>query len=105
MPKVQKVKLALCHCGGIASIHQDYTGFYCVQCAKCGITTMSYYKSEEAISAWNKTMKERTAKVTNQIWFQPSKNTVGRWFGKCECGEMVTSFDTYCRKCGARLEW
>ena len=50
-------------------------------------------------------LKERTAKVSNQIFNNSSPDTVGAWIGTCECGELVSYSSKYCHMCGAKLNW
>ena len=50
-------------------------------------------------------LKERTAKVSNQIFNNSNPSTVGAWIGTCECGELVSYDSKYCHMCGSRLEW
>ena len=70
-----------------------------VYCSKCNIETQMYDTEAEAITAWNRAMgatdmnvgeKERTAKVSNQIFNNSNPYTVGAWIGTCECGELVS---------------
>ena len=49
--------------------------------------------------------KERTAKVSNQIFNNSNPYTVGAWIGTCECGELVSYSSKYCHMCGAKLDW
>ena len=49
--------------------------------------------------------KERTAKVSNQIFNNSNPCTVGAWIGTCECGELVSYSSKYCHMCGAKLDW
>ena len=49
--------------------------------------------------------KERTAKVSNQIFNNVNPYTVGAWIGTCECGELVSYSSKYCHMCGAKLDW
>ncbi len=50
-------------------------------------------------------LKERTAKVSNQIFNNSNPYTVGAWIGTCECGELVSYSSKYCHMCGAKLDW
>ena len=50
-------------------------------------------------------LKERTAKVSNQIFNNSNPYTVGAWMGTCECGELVSYSSKYCHMCGAKLDW
>lgn len=50
-------------------------------------------------------LKERTAKVSNQIFNNSNSYTVGAWMGTCECGELVSYSSKYCHMCGAKLDW
>ena len=50
-------------------------------------------------------LKERTAKVNNQILNNSNPHTVGAWIGICECGELVSYSSKYCHMCGAKLDW
>lgn len=50
-------------------------------------------------------LKERTAKVSNQIFNSTKPYTIGAWIGTCECGELVSYSSKYCHMCGAKLDW
>lgn len=41
-------------CGGEASIYNDYTGMWLVQCDDCGISTLHVKTVAEAIAVWNR---------------------------------------------------
>ena len=68
---------------------------------QCGLDT-AYDIIENIPSA---ELKERTAKVSNQIFNNSNPYTVGAWIGTCECGELVSYSSKYCHMCGAKLDW
>lgn len=98
MQKSKEPKLVQCRCGGKAGVHQDYTGFYCVQCAKCGMTTMKHYRREDAIKIWNGVMSERIVKVVYGFLGE-------RHCGRCDIAIPPTVNYNYCPYCGAKLEY
>ena len=75
----KELKPVRCGCGGkakVAPYHGDgYESFY-VYCQKCNIETDYYEFEAEAITAWNRAMGERTAKVENQ-YYLPYLTTKG----------------------------
>jgi hypothetical protein len=94
-----------CGCGGEAKIgHIEKTSYlpkdrWYIGCPKCDICTGIHDTESEAITAWNRAMGERTAKVKDA-----ARDVNGCRWGKCaECGSLV--FSHYCPVCGARLEW
>lgn len=117
----EELKLVRCGCGGEAILQFCESGYswnrsrgFCVECTKCQIKTIDYQTEAEAVQIWNKAMgvkdinvpgKERTAKVSNQIFNNPNPYTVGAWIGTCECGELVSHTSKYCHMCGAKLDW
>lgn len=68
---------------------------------QCGLDT-AYDIIENTPSA---NPKERTAKVSNQIFNNSNPYIVGAWIGSCECGELVSKSSKYCHMCGAKLDW
>ena len=98
-----------CGCGGEAFSHfiplMGNLPSCFIYCKKCGIKTIPFQTESEAITAWNKAMGERTAKVSNQIFNNSNPYTVGAWIGTCECGELVSYSSKYCHMCGAKLDW
>lgn len=56
---IRKGLLPCPHCGGRAGLWQDYTSWWCVQCDKCGATTMHTDK-EDAVKRWNRRINEHT---------------------------------------------
>ena len=62
-----ELKPVRCGCGGEAQIRAYDTlsgeSAVYVACSKCDISTRSFLIADEAITAWNKAMGERTAKV------------------------------------------
>ncbi len=50
---IRKGLLPCPHCGGRAGLWQAYTGWWCVQCDKCGASTMKFDK-DEAVKRWNR---------------------------------------------------
>ena len=108
-----EIKIANCGCGGNGKILKINENSFFITCSKCHTDSGIYSTEAEAINAWNRAMgakdinvpnKERTAKVTN-IHERIGENTVFTLIGKCECGELVSSWSKYCHNCGARLEW
>lgn len=79
----------------------EYEMKYGAEIDKCGLDT-AYDIVENIPSA---ELKERTAKVSNQIFNNSSPYTLGTWIGTCECGELVSYSSKYCHICGARLDW
>ena len=52
--RTQRKGLLPCpYCGGKAGLYQDYTSSWCVQCDKCGATTLKGDK-EDVIKKWNR---------------------------------------------------
>ena len=105
-----------CGCGGEAKVQiihwdtvEDYDDpTYLVECDECGISTNDYDTEAEAITAWNRVMGERTAKVIERdasiiddrgYKYQRSEYLCGN------CKKKVIGGDKYCPHCGARLEW
>ena len=41
-------------CGGKASLYEDYTGYWLVQCDSCGISTLKTKSRKSAILNWNR---------------------------------------------------
>ena len=41
-------------CGGKASLYEDYTGHWLVQCDSCGISTLKKGSIEAVILDWNR---------------------------------------------------
>ena len=50
---IRKGLLPCPHCGGRAGLWQSYTASWCVQCDRCGATTMQLEK-DEAVKRWNR---------------------------------------------------
>lgn len=98
-----------CGCGGEPVVgHIETSDRWYIGCPDCDICTWLYNTEAEAITAWNKAIGERTAKVESRKWRKDLTLIGGGfWSGKCqECGRWVKSNEcTYCPSCGARLEW
>ena len=45
------------HCGGRAGLYQTYESSWCVQCDKCGATTLKGTE-EEVVERWNKRVEK-----------------------------------------------
>lgn len=41
-------------CGSEAGLYEDYTGFWVVQCKRCGIGTISRKQQWRVIKEWNR---------------------------------------------------
>lgn len=90
-----------CGCGGKAVLGYQ-SQMYGVRCSECFITIGGYDTEAEAITAWNRAMGERTAKV------QPvtiTTNPPRSWEQCSRCLNEVYHHMPYCPGCGARLEW
>ena len=95
-------EIARCGCGGEAQTGKSYSGFYSVECINCGMQSGYYDTEADAITAWNKAMGERTAKVESLVLASYPSQMV--W--KCgECGKFLLAKVNYCPICGARLTW
>ena len=100
-----------CGCGGEAKVdkHTYYRALptYGVRCHRCGQQTRQFYMNEaEAITAWNKAIGERTAKVTNIHEEYSLEGICFITYGICgNCGAQSQKGDNFCYECGARLEW
>lgn len=99
--KTDELKPVRCGCGGEAAIRVyesmrlcKQTDYY-LQCKECGIATLFKNTEAEAVTAWNRAMGERTAKVSKGAYD----------LMRCECGMPVSSNFDFCPHCGARLEW
>ena len=101
----EELKPVPCGCGGEAEVLKFNSGSWIVMCSRCRTSSENYTSRDIAITAWNKALGERTAKVIDKS-AQRHSITDFDWIGKCEkCGnEIQFSFD-YCPSCGARLEW
>ena len=113
----ETLKPVRCGCGGKARIvyidGEDSEDTF-VECIRCRISIPVCPSEAEAVTTWNRAMgatdmnvgdKERTAKVSNQIFNNSNPYKVGAWIGTCECGELVSYSSKYCHMCGAKLEW
>lgn len=101
-----ELKPVACGCGGKPYV--SINGFieYHVVCALCGMRTGWFRSETEAITAWNKSMSERMAKV-EKVDMNSSHNQV---YKCCKCGQYMhkTAWSrgvVYCSSCGAKLEW
>ena len=45
------------HCGGKAGLYEDWIGSWCVQCDRCGATTLKG-SQEEVIRRWNRRVEQ-----------------------------------------------
>lgn len=73
-----------------------------VICKNCGTQTKAFYTEADAITAWNKTMGERTAKVETVEKPNVYKCAeCGQYFHSTAWGSPVE----YCSRCGAKLDW
>ena len=104
----EELKPVRCGCGGEATVrtYGEPETPYCIQCVRCGITTLGYETEAEAIEAWNKAMGERTTKVE----ILEMKNTHNKVWKCSNCGQYMHRANwsrevKYCSHCGARLEW
>lgn len=51
---MSKTELKPCpFCGGEATVYQDYTGYFVVQCRECGITTLKSTSRDMVEDVWN----------------------------------------------------
>lgn len=95
-----ELKPVSCGCGGEARIvyidGEDSEDTF-VECTRCKISVPVCPSEEEAVTAWNKAMGERTEKAE---WSEPD----GCYL--CGgCGRQVEEIDSYCAECGVRLDW
>lgn len=91
-----------CGCGGEAVVHEHEYGEYEVYCPRCFITTDDYVTEAKAITAWNRAMGERTAKVEEVEKPNVFKcSECGQYFHSTAWGSPVE----YCSRCGAKLDW
>ena len=99
-----ELKPVRCGCGGEAvAIGDADNDIYFAKCDKCWISTDLFHSEAEAVTAWNRAMGERIAKVTLL-----TPDTKGYWStnGRCQgCGFLLERAYAYCPNCGARLEW
>ena len=103
-----ELKPVRCGCGGEAWMSHgksDGQDDCMIVCIGCGIATRYYDSEAEAITAWNRAMSERMAKVTTvEKPIIGSAKTISVM--ACEnCENVVSIFDSYCSGCGAKLEW
>jgi len=55
----KKIKLKPCpFCGGEAELYQTWTGDYCVQCNKCGATTLHKRDANIVVGDWNRRVED-----------------------------------------------
>ena len=96
------MELVRCGCGGEARINDTESGLVYVLCEKCETATRFFRTEKQAITAWNKAMGERTAKVESLVLTTYPSQMV--W--QCgECGKLILGQVNYCPICGAKLEW
>ena len=101
-----------CGCGGEAKVltyclslsPKDKT--YIVICPDCSIMTAEFSSEAEAITAWNKAMDKRTAKVEYIAEVYRGEVFDHYLSGMCGiCGEYAYDHAKYCSDCGAKLDW
>ena len=102
-----ELKPVCCGCGGEAVVGYTESGLSYVECQKCLTETRFFHTEAEAITAWNKAMGERTAKVRHHL--ATIKTYEGFKYRITEdlcgnCKRKVLPIDVYCSECGARLE-
>ena len=110
----EELKPVNCGCGGEAQVDQtDGYDEYKVYCPKCFMSSGTFNTEAEAVTTWNRAMrdkdinvpdKERTAKVKNiqTDWHDDEyiNDRLGEMyhFGDCDnCGETVTEGQKYCQ--------
>lgn len=81
---------------------------YICQCRNCFTRTGGYPTEAEAITAWNRSMGARTAKVIEHD--ASVTDTDGYKYQRSEylcsaCKKRVIGGDDYCSHCGAKLIW
>ena len=98
------IKPVKCGCGGKAIIYINGARQAKIYCEKCGIESNVFATKYEAITAWNRAMGERTAKVKLQdiCWEDIRRYKEGMC---ASCGRSVYDHAKYCDECGCRLEW
>ncbi len=97
--KVEHVK---CRCGGEAIVDRNGPNWTVIHCEKCGIHLNNFNTEAEAITAWNRVMGERIAKVEKVEKPNVFKcGECGQYFHQTAWGSPVE----YCLRCGCRLEW
>lgn len=89
------IKPVKCGCGGEAIIYINGARQAKIYCEKCGIESNVFATKYEAITAWNRAMGERTAKVVTEDNISICDN----------CSWVVFTGMKYCPSCGAKLEW
>ena len=104
------IKPVKCGCGGEAIIYINGARQAKIYCEKCGIESNVFATKYEAITAWNRAMGERTAKVIKHHYdFNPYKDNFSHGLGGTEllcshCKKKVIVSDEYCSHCGCRLD-
>ena len=100
-----------CGCGGEPELEPRRSRAmymcYALRCPCCGIEIRRKTESE-AITAWNRAMGERTAKVIEHD--ASVTDTDGYKYHRTEylcddCKKRVLGGDDYCSHCGCRLDW
>ena len=106
------MKPVRCGCGGetivLPCFKPNLQRQYIVICLSCQTKTEYKNTEAEAITAWNRAMGERTAKVLEHD--ASITDTDGDKYHRTEylcggCKKKVIGGDDYCSHCGARLEW
>ena len=61
----EELKPVRCGCGGEATVrtYGEPETPYCIQCVRCGITTLGFDTEVEAIQAWNRAMGTNTRRL------------------------------------------
>ena len=98
-----EIKPVRCGCGGEAITQKAYNGGWYVFCENCKMCTGFTNTEAEAITAWNRAMGERVAKVRDKK-DDPMVDELHH--GRCmNCGKQVRRRNNYCSRCGAKLDW
>lgn len=97
MATCSEIKPVRCGCGGEVVIYVTYFWGKCYvcQCDECGTASRPCDTEAEAITAWNRAMGERTAKV---IRLEDGRVVCSA------CLEPLGIKSNYCRTCGAKLD-
>lgn len=86
-------------CGCEAKIYGNGYGMRFVECQVCGAASSMDFKSEGAVSLWNR-RAERTCRFTKYPDAYPDEIGVGYC---SECGEQMNDDYSYCPNCGAKV--
>lgn len=86
-----ELKPVRCGCGGEAEVLKFNNGSWLVMCNKCRTSSENYTSKDKAITAWNRAMGAKTAKVEGN---------------RCiACDNYIRPCMKYCDHCGAKLDW